>query len=103
MSILERERVLIVDDDEVISGAVFPHLVSAGVDADLALEARSAERLLAANDYALIVMDAYLTGHINASAIAFFDLVRQLRPESHILLLSAYAPRLFTELAAMSW
>jgi DNA-binding NtrC family response regulator len=84
-------RVLIVDDDEVISGAVFHHLNATGVDTDLALDPPAAERLLKANDYSLILMDAYLTGQVNSGALALVDRVGQLRPGSSIVVLTAYA------------
>jgi DNA-binding NtrC family response regulator len=83
-------RVLIVDDDEVISGALFQHLVGKGVDTDLALEPVSAERLLRANDYSVVLMDAYLTGQLHKRAIDLVDRVRLLRPASYIVLLTAY-------------
>ena len=90
-------RVLIVDDDEVISGAVFQNLVSAGVDTDLALDPRAAERLLLANEYSLILMDAYLTGQVHSGALALVDRIGQLRPTSRIVVLTAYASPQFAE------
>lgn len=90
-------KVLIVDDDEVISGAVFQHLVSVGVDTDLALDPSAAERLLVANDYSLILMDAYLTGQVHSGALELVDRVGALRPGSRIVLLTAYASTQFAE------
>src|SRR5258706_6991751 len=90
-------RVLIVDDDEVISGAVFQHLKSSGVRTDLALDPPAAERLLQANDYGLILMDAYLTGQLSTRAVALVDRVNELGPASRIVVLTAYASEQIAE------
>jgi len=83
--------VLLVDDDEAISGALFQHLVDKGVPTDVALEPEVAKQLLTQNDYAVVVMDAYLTGQLHARAIDFVDRVRELRSGAFIVLLTAYA------------
>jgi len=93
-------RVLIVDDDEIVSGAVFQHLKSTGVRTDLALDQPSAERLLQANDYGLILMDAYLTGQLSNRAMALVDRVNELGPASRIVVLTAYASEQFAERVA---
>src|SRR5258708_13067903 len=62
-------RLLIVDDDEVISGALFNHLITRGIRPDLALDGPAAERLLTDHDYPLILMAVSLTGHPHATAL----------------------------------
>ena len=57
--------VLIIDDDELITRALFDHLRQSGVTADLALNPAEAETLLSVNEYALVIMDAYLTGQLS--------------------------------------
>lgn len=76
---------------------MFQHLVSVGVDTDLALDPRAAERLLVANDYSLILMDAYLTGQVHSGALELVDRVGELRPGSRIVVLTAYASAQFAE------
>jgi CheY-like chemotaxis protein len=95
-------RVLIVDDDEIVSGAVFQSLLSAGVGTDLALDPGAAERLLLANDYDLVLMDAYLTGQVNTRAVELVDRVGELRPDSRIVVLTAYASDQFAKRVALN-
>lgn len=93
-------RLLIVDDDEVISGALFQHLITRGIASDLALDGAAAEKLLASNDYPLILMDAYLTGQLQATAFELIDRVSQMQPDSKILLLTAYGSQQLADHAA---
>lgn len=91
---------LVIDDDELISGTLFRHLVSRGVNADLAVDSAAAESLLAAHDYCVVLMDAYLSGHLHARATALVDRVRELRPGPHIVVLTAYVSDELSEAAA---
>ena len=93
-------RLLIVDDDEVISGALFQHLITRGIRPDLALDGLAAEKLLSDHDYPLILMDAYLTGHLQVTAFELINRVSELRPDSKILLLTAYGSKQLAEHAA---
>jgi DNA-binding NtrC family response regulator len=93
-------RLLIVDDDEVISGALYQYLVTRGIQPDLALDGPAAEKLLVDNDYPLILMDAYLTGQVQSTAFELIDRVTELRPHSTILLLTAYGSKQLAEHAA---
>jgi DNA-binding NtrC family response regulator len=83
-------RVLIIDDDELITGPLFQILGQKGVPADLATNPRDADSLLAKNDYALVLMDAYLTGQLSSRALELVDQVRSRRPKAQVLLLTAY-------------
>jgi DNA-binding NtrC family response regulator len=96
----EPSRVLVIDDDELISDTLFRHLVSRGVQADVAIDAAAAEDLLAAHDYAVVLMDAYLSGQLHARATALVDRVRLLRPGSHIVVLTAYLSEQLAETVA---
>lgn len=83
-------RILIVDDDEIISVALYRHLIGLRFSVDLAVDTDNASTLLAEHQYALIVLDAYLTGQLHERALQFIDTVRALQPHSRILLLTAY-------------
>lgn len=90
-------RVLIIDDDEVIANALFRHLIDSGVAADLALDARIADALLSAHDYAVVLMDLYLTGQVHKKPIELLELVHRRRPAAQIILLTAYGSRALAE------
>lgn len=86
----QQSRVLIVDDDEVIARAVFEHLDAIGFTVDLATDADEAERLLQTQNYAVVLMDAYLTGHLSPRAIRLVDRVCRLSPDAYVVVLTAY-------------
>ena len=83
-------KILIVDDDEIISVALYRHLIGRRFAVDLAVDAEGATALLTEHRYTLIVLDAYLTGQLHARALQFIDRVRALQPRSRILVLTAY-------------
>ena len=90
-------RILIVDDDEIIAVALYRHLIGSGLTVDLAVDADGARTLLASHDYALIVLDAYLTGQLHTRALQFIDTVRGLQQNARILLLTAYGSSALAE------
>jgi DNA-binding response OmpR family regulator len=84
-------RVLIIDDDDYIAVALYQHLVATSVPVDLATDEARAELLMKEHRYALVVIDAYLTGFLHDRAAALLDRVSVLCPDARVLLLSAYA------------
>jgi DNA-binding NtrC family response regulator len=85
-----KPRVLLIDDDEVISRALFQHLLARGIATDVALDPSEAERLLRANEYLLVLLDTYLTGQVYPHGIDLVDRVRRLQPACYVILLTAY-------------
>ena len=83
-------RILIVDDDEIIAVALYRHLVGMGLTVELAVDTDGASTLLAKQPYALVVLDAYLTGQLHGRALQFIQTVHELQPDAQILLLTAY-------------
>jgi ActR/RegA family two-component response regulator len=83
-------RILIVDDDEIISVALYRYLIGLGYAVDLAVDAESGSTLLVQHAYALVVLDAYLTGQLHARALHFIDTIRRSQPEARVLVLTAY-------------
>jgi two-component system response regulator PilR (NtrC family) len=92
-------RVLIVDDDELISGALFRELGAAGIAADLAVDPDQAKARLEARRYGVILVDAYMTGQLRGRAVGLLDTVLSLRGDAHVLLVSAYGSSQLTERA----
>lgn len=84
------ERVLLIDDDELISNALYEELVSRGCSVDLALSPEQAEAALEQGEYALVMVDAYLTGQINERAASLLERVLELRRGAYVLLVTAY-------------
>jgi ActR/RegA family two-component response regulator len=90
METLSGPRILIIDDDESIAAALHRLLTGRGCAVDLAVDAAGASTLLAQHDYALIVLDAYLTGQLHARALPFIDTIRWSQPDAQLLLLTTY-------------
>ncbi|MGK2858331.1 MAG: hypothetical protein ACSLFQ_14110 [Thermoanaerobaculia bacterium] len=91
------ERVLLIDDDELISGALYRELVDRGCEVYLATEPGAAESLLKERDYALVLVDAYLTGQLHERAAALLDCVLSMRGLAHVLLVTAYGAGLLEQ------
>jgi DNA-binding NtrC family response regulator len=85
-----RSGVLIIDDDDLVAVALYGHLVRAAIDVDLATDPRRANELIRERPYALIVMDAYLTGMLRDSAAEFIRTVQRSCPDAQVILLTAY-------------
>jgi DNA-binding NtrC family response regulator len=83
-------RMLIIDDDELITGALLQRLKETGVATDLATNPADADAMLSANEYALVLLDAYLTGQTTNRAFQLIDCVRNRRQSARVVLLTAY-------------
>jgi DNA-binding NtrC family response regulator len=86
-----RHRVLLIDDDELISGSLRQYLGENGFAVDAAHDRTSAELLMAANSYAAVLLDPYLTGGVCADGN--FDLLRRvcaMQPHAAMMVLTAY-------------
>lgn len=88
---------LLIDDDELISGALYRELVDRGCEVYLATEPGAAESMLRERDYALVLVDAYLTGQLHERAAALLDCVLSLRGPAYVLLVTAYGAGLLEQ------
>lgn len=84
-----QQRILLIDDDELICGSLRQYLVMQGCAVDVALEPSAADALMAQNEYSTIVVDPYLTGEIRDNA-ALIDRVCLLRRRASVIVLTAY-------------
>jgi DNA-binding NtrC family response regulator len=86
-----QQRILLIDDDELICGSLRQYLVMQGCLVDVALEPAAAENLMAANEYATVVVDPYLTGGIHHDHAVLLERVCALQPHASVIVLTAYA------------
>lgn len=70
MTMRDRKRILLVEDDELTLSMTRRMLVDAGYLVDAALESGSAIKLLTSNDYNLVILD------ISMPTLTGFDLVQ---------------------------
>jgi DNA-binding NtrC family response regulator len=95
-----RQSILLIDDDELICGSLRQYLLLQGWLVDVALEPGAAESLMAANEYATVVVDPYLTGGIHRNHAELLDRVCALQPHASIIVLTAYASAALESAAA---
>jgi DNA-binding NtrC family response regulator len=85
-----QQRILLIDDDELICGSLRQYLAVQGCIADVALEPSAAEALMAAHQYATVVIDPYLTGGIHHDSAELLERVCTLQAGASIIVLTAY-------------
>jgi DNA-binding NtrC family response regulator len=95
-----RQRILLIDDDELICGSLRQYLLLQGCDVDVALEPGAAEELMAAGEYGTVIVDPYLTGGIHHDNDALLDRVCTLQPRASVIVLTAYGSAALEGVAA---
>lgn len=85
-----RKTVLIVDDDEMITGALHQRLGEAGHSIDVVTDPAKARVLLDQHCYGVVLMDIYMTGQLHGRGSDLLDEVRRLRRRAHLVILTAY-------------
>lgn len=89
--------VLIVDDDEMIAGALHHCLVETGITVELATDPETAAARLRERRYDLVLMDTYMTGQLHGRGDDFLDEVRRLSGQAHLVILTAYGAAQLTD------
>ncbi|MDQ3280672.1 MAG: response regulator [Acidobacteriota bacterium] len=92
-----RPKVLLIDDDELIAGALRSYLCGAGCDVDVASDSASAEGLMARREYTKVIVDPYLTAATGIDRLALLDTVRVMQPSASLIVVTAYATPAITD------
>jgi DNA-binding NtrC family response regulator len=85
-----QERILIVDDEELIVLAMRKYFESLGYSVDAAHELEEAQALLATRRYDLVIADLRLTGIGGVEGLQIVSDVHQRYADTRVILLSAY-------------
>jgi len=85
-----QERILIVDDEELIVVAMRKYFEGLGYSVDAAYELEEAQALLANRRYDLVIADLRLTGIGGVEGLQIVSDVHQRCPDTRVILLSAY-------------
>jgi DNA-binding NtrC family response regulator len=94
------QRVLLIDDDESVAGSLYQYLLAQGCDVEVAVDSASAEVLMEARQYDVIVVDPYLTGGVLHEDGALLSLVRSRQPAAALIVLTGYGSTTLTTSAA---
>lgn len=87
---VEQERILIVDDEELIVMAMRKYFQGLGYAVDAAHELEEAQALLANYTYDLVIADLRLTGIGGVEGLQIVADVHQRCPHTRVILLSAF-------------
>lgn len=93
------ERVLLIDDDELVAGSLREHLVRGGMWVDVAIDCGSASHLMRGAAYDAILIDPYFTGRVLQEDDGLLETIRSLQPSAALIVLTAYASPSLTEIA----
>jgi len=86
----EAERILIVDDEDLIVGAMRRYFQGLGYVVDSAYELEEAQALLGNYHYDLVIADLRLTGIGGVEGLQIVADVHQKCVDTHVILLSAF-------------
>jgi DNA-binding response OmpR family regulator len=92
-------RMLVVDDERVITFALKSYFGKHGFDVDTATESEAALALLTNYDYDIVIADLRLTGTTEEEGLEVVRLARARSAKTSIILLTAYRTPSLTERA----
>jgi DNA-binding NtrC family response regulator len=95
-----RQRILLIDDDELISGSLRQYLLLQGCAVDVAVTPGAAEGLMGAGQYGTVIVDPYLTGGIHHDNAGLLDRVCAMQPRASVIVLTAYGSAALESAAA---
>lgn len=95
-----RGAILLIDDDDFIAGSLRDYLTSSGWSVDVAVDAAAAQERMASTEYAVVLVDPYLTGALHVAHQPLLDRICEQQPEATIIVLTGYASPAFTRDAA---
>lgn len=84
------ERILIVDDEDLIVHAMRKYFLALGYEVDSAFELEEAQALLANYQYDLVIADLRLTGIGGVEGLQIVSDVHQRCTKTRVILLSAF-------------
>jgi DNA-binding NarL/FixJ family response regulator len=97
-----QQRILLIDDDELIAGSLRSYLVMNGREVDVATDGPEAERLMKSARYDVIIFDPYLTGGVHHPPENVIECVARLQPDAALIVLTAYSSPEWAQVAAES-
>jgi DNA-binding NtrC family response regulator len=95
-----QQKILLIDDDELIAGSLRKYLVVHGFHVDVAVDACEAERLMRSNGYRVIIVDPYLTGSLHQAGEQLLSRIAQLQRGAALVVLTAYSSSELAQSAA---
>jgi two-component system response regulator AtoC len=95
-----RQKILLIDDDELIADSLRQYLSVQGCDVDVALEEAEANTLMGLQQYGVVVVDPFLTGGVHLEGSALLDSISLLQPDASVIIVTGYGSNDLTQLAS---
>ncbi|MEA2328767.1 MAG: hypothetical protein QOE68_3726 [Thermoanaerobaculia bacterium] len=95
-----RQRILLIDDDELIADSLRQYLSVQGCDVDVALEEGEATALMGQQRYGVVVVDPFLTGGVHLKGSALLDSISLLQPDASVIVVTGYGSKDLAQLAS---
>ncbi|HEX9083330.1 MAG TPA: response regulator [Gemmatimonadaceae bacterium] len=90
MPAAESNRLLLVDDDDLIAVALQDYLTMRGCEVDTAHNYDAAKSMIGAREYAVAVTDVVVTGAGIDAGTAFLSWLRETAPRTAVIVLTGY-------------
>lgn len=95
-----RQKILLIDDDELIADSLRRYLSVQGCDVDVALEEGAAKTLMGQQHYGVVVVDPFLTGGVHLEDSALLDSISLLQPDASVIVVTGYGSKDLTQMAS---
>jgi two-component system response regulator AtoC len=85
-----RQKILLIDDDELIADSLRQYLSVQGCDVDVAVDEGEARALMGGQYYRVVLVDPFLTGGVHLEDSSLLDSISRLQPDASVIVVTGY-------------
>jgi DNA-binding NtrC family response regulator len=94
------QKILLIDDDELIADSLRQYLSVQGCDVAVAVDSASARAMMAERGYDIVMVDPYLTGGVHKDGCDLIKSILVQQPGANVIVLTGYSSPELAESAA---